>query len=92
MPRRSKLETYIEIMAAISQGASKPTHVMYRANLAWSSMQEHLEFLLAQGLIMEKRVGARRRYELTENGYRTLGYFRKVRKALCHEEISRLKT
>lgn len=83
--RRSKLEIYIEVLSIIKNGTSKPTRVMYEANLSWDHLQSVLNPMVTQGLIeeidttMERRrrrdKRTTRRYELTQKGENVLRYF-----------------
>ncbi len=83
--RRSKLEIYIEVLSIIKNGTSKPTRVMYEANLSWDHLQSVLNPLVIQGLIeaIDTTLERRRRrdkrttmrYELTQKGENVLRYF-----------------
>ena len=48
--RRDKLVIMMEIIGIAKKGVSK-THIMFRANLSFSQLNEYLGFLLDQGLI-----------------------------------------
>jgi len=82
--RRSKLEIYIDVLSIIKGGTTKPTRVMYEANLSWDHLHRILEPMMAQGLISEiDTTGERRRdkrtskrYEITQKGENVLRYFR----------------
>jgi len=76
--RRSQLETRIDMLRAVHEGAEGPTQVMYKANLSWSALQENLTKLLAVGLLTEEKFGSRRRYVLTEKGMTVLRNFNLV--------------
>ena len=80
--RRSKLETYVDILEAVRSGADKPTHVMYKANVCWVALKEYLAELITQRLLEESNVDGHKRYTLTEKGARTLEYYRKVKEEL----------
>ena len=80
--RRSQLETRMDMLRAVHDGAEGPTQVMYKANLSWSALQENLAKLLAVGLLSEEKLGSRRRYVLTEKGMGVLRNF-----DLIQEEI-----
>lgn len=73
--RRSQLETRIDMLRAVRDGAEGPTQVMYKANLSWSALQENLTSLLTVGLLTEEKFGNRRRYLLTEKGSEALHSF-----------------
>jgi len=76
--RRSQLETRIDMLRAVHEGAEGPTQVMYKANLSWSALQENLSKLLAVGLLTEEKFGSRRRYVLTDKGMDVLRNFELV--------------
>jgi predicted transcriptional regulator len=80
--RRSRLETNADILRAIAEGAEKPTHIMYKANLSWSVMQGYIKALEEQSLIVSRETDGRRHYELTEKGLRVLNAFLAVRREL----------
>ena len=87
MPRRGKVEIYIEVLEIIMKGEAKPTRIMYSANLSWKVFQNILNNLITQGLITEneEQAGKERdvkRYEITESGINVLKYFRKATMAL----------
>jgi len=87
MPRRGKVEIYIEVLEIIMKGEVKPTRIMYSANLSWKVFQNVLNNLITQGLINENEESAGKdrevkRYEITESGMNVLKYFRKATTAL----------
>ncbi len=81
--RRSKLEIYVEVLSVIKGGTSKPTRIMYEANLSWKPVQSVLRSLVAQGLIEEvdttERRGRDKRssrlYDITQKGEDVVKYF-----------------
>jgi len=87
MPRRGKVEIYIEVLEIIMKGEVKPTRIMYSANLSWKVFQNVLNNLITQSLINENEESAGKdrevkRYEITESGMNVLRYFRKATTAL----------
>jgi predicted transcriptional regulator len=80
--RRSKIETYSDILKVIGAGASKPTHVMYRANLSWVLMQGYVEGLEKQGLLVVSGENNRRVLHLTQKGFDLLGKVRSIQDEL----------
>jgi predicted transcriptional regulator len=87
MPRRGKVEIYVEVLEIIMKGETKPTRIMYNANLSWKVFQTILINLITQGLITENQetTGKDRdvkRYDITESGMNVLKYFRKATTAL----------
>ncbi len=80
--RRSRLETYGDILYAVSIGASKPTHIMYKANLSWVVMKEYLKSLEKFGLIQSTETNGNRIYHLSDGGFRVLKQFLEVKDEL----------
>ena len=83
MPRRGKVEIYIEVLEIIMKGEVKPTRIMYGANLSWKVFQKILNNLILQGLIIESEESSKKerdvkRYTITESGMNVLKYFHKV--------------
>ena len=80
--RRSKLETYCDILKAIATGAEKPTHIMYKANLSWTVMQGYIKALETQGLVISQDDDGKRLYHLSDKGYQLLNQFLSIREDL----------
>ena len=86
--RRSKLETYVDILKVLARnGPLKLTHIMYKANVNCSVLKQYLDFLMQQNLVEEqilqmKRHKTRVIYAITERGKTVLKYFREVNRAL----------
>ena len=78
MVKRSRLEIYFDVLRVVMKGVSKPTRIMYSANLSWNSLQGILQSLLDQGFIRERRLKNSRRYEVTEKGENVLSFYRKA--------------
>ncbi len=76
--RRSELEVKMDILRVVGEGADKPTQVMYKANLSWLSLQEHLKTLIGNGLLTEEKYGSRRKYEITPRGLELLQNYQKL--------------
>jgi predicted transcriptional regulator len=82
MVRRSRLETYGDILYAVSIGANKPTHIMYKANLSWVVMKEYLKSLEQFGLITSTESNGNRIYQLSDAGFKVLKNFLEVKDEL----------
>jgi predicted transcriptional regulator len=80
--RRSKLEIYVDILEAVSNGTVGPTRIMYKANTSWQVLQETLDFLLSNGFLLEGLENSRRVYGLTEKGFRVLNDFTRIKEEL----------
>jgi len=78
MARRSQLETYMDILRAVSEGTTKPTRIMYRANLNWERLKECMNFLVREGLLSEESNRGAVCFSITPKGRDVLGYFRKI--------------
>ena len=83
--RRSKLEIYLEVLQIIKSGVSKPTCIMYQANVSWQPLKRVLNSMVSQGLIDEIDTSSieRRRdkrtskiYEITMKGEQVHRYFK----------------
>ncbi len=67
--RRSPMEMVCDILGVLTDGATKPTHILYKANMSWKVLAEYLEYLLGRGMIeREEQGGKRSTYRLTERG------------------------
>jgi predicted transcriptional regulator len=77
--RRSKLDIMMTVLRAVRNGVTKPTRIMYAANMSWNSTQKVFEDLIAQELVrVSEEPGlkrARKRYHITEKGINVLEYF-----------------
>jgi predicted transcriptional regulator len=92
--RRSKLEMYIDILNVLGQKEPlKLTHIMYKANINCSILNEQLDFLIKQSLI-EKRIIEKERivFTITQRGINVLKYFRELIQALPIIEEPRSQT
>ncbi len=78
----------MDILKAVTEGNEKPTHIMYRANLSWTRLQEYLDFLLRQDLIREVISDNSKTYSLTPKGKDALAYFSRVEGELYGKKSS----
>jgi len=84
--RRSRLEIYLEVLHIIKGGTSKPTRIMYQANISWQPLVRILGSMVSQGLIdeIDTTTGGRRRrdkrtskvYQITMKGEQVIRYFK----------------
>lgn len=88
MPRRSKMEIYIDILKAVADGRRKPTHVMHHANLPWTRMKKCLDFLLDQSLLVEEEYEGSQIFSLTLRGKEVLAYHKKIEVHLSERKIA----
>ena len=95
MPRRSRLELYLDVLWAIKRGTTKPTRIMYEANLSWKPLQKILNSMLAQKLVEDVDASDNRDkrtntiYKITQKGENIITYFSRAREYLEIEEISK---
>ena len=67
--RRSPMEMACDILEVLSEGQSKPTHILQKANMSWNVLSAHLENLYDHGLIERVGQGGKRiEYRLTTKG------------------------
>ena len=76
------METFCDILRAIAAGAEKPTHIMYKANLSWTVMQQYIKSLETQGLVLANSEQGKRLYRLSEKGFQLLSQFLTIREDL----------
>ncbi len=76
--RRSYLEIRMDILSCVKAGAEKPTQIMYKANLSWTALKEHLAALLDGNLLAAVEVGSRTKYELTDKAMGVLMAYNKM--------------
>jgi predicted transcriptional regulator len=95
LPRRSRLEIYLDVLWAIKGGISKPTRIMYEANLSWKPLQKILDSMVTQGLI-EKLDASNNRdkrtntiFQITQKGENIINYFNRGKEYLKIEEIAK---
>jgi len=95
LPRRSRLEIYLDVLWAIKSGIRKPTRIMYEANLSWKPLQKILESMTSQGLI-EKMDASNNRdkrtntvFTITQKGENIINYFNRGKEFLKIEEITK---
>jgi predicted transcriptional regulator len=88
--RRSKLETYIDILQILAEGRQlRETHVMRKANVNCNALKDHSSFLKKQGLIEEKNVGKTGIvYSITPRGLAVLKGFKELRTVLPTLRVS----
>ncbi len=81
--KRSRLERYLEILKVVSDhGPIKRTHILYRANLAWSQLRDSLETLENADALSQVVTKKGVFYEITETGKKILSYYADVQSSL----------
>ena len=85
--RRSRMETYCDILKAIGAGAEKPTHIMYKANLSWTVMQGYIRALEVRGLVLTQDLEGKKTYHLSDKGFHLLNQFISIKEDLSLNPI-----
>jgi len=67
--KRESLQVIHDILKAIQIGKTKPTHIMYKANLSHQMLEQYLKELISKGFITETKTPKGRTYTLTDKGY-----------------------
>ncbi len=87
MPRehkeyRSKARIYVDILAGIMKhgGKSRPTRILYGANLSHDRLMRHLGQLIELGLVEEEKQDDAVMYKLTDKGRKFLIEFIRMEK------------
>lgn len=76
----------MDILRVVHDGAYLPTQIMYRANLAWVSLQSCLGSLVGTGLLQRVSAGSKRSYQLTTKGMSILNNFNQILDAVKLQE------
>ena len=79
----------MDILRAIMEGAEGPTQIMYKANLSWILLCEHLSALGQQGFVGEKTVGNRKKYSLTGKGIEIVGSYLNLIRSIIFDTVVR---
>ncbi len=82
--RRSPMEMVCDILAVVSGGPTKPTHILYKANMSWKVLSSYLDFLTTKGMLdrEEQENGKRSTYTLTVKGRQILRLYEGLRESL----------
>ncbi|MFT4312175.1 MAG: winged helix-turn-helix domain-containing protein [Candidatus Woesearchaeota archaeon] len=78
--KRDKIQVIADILRAIQakNGRIKPTHIMYKANLSHTMMNEYLAELQKNDLIVQVQTKTSRSYQLTEKGFEFLSRYKMI--------------
>jgi predicted transcriptional regulator len=81
--RRSPMEMICDILAVVSGGPTKPTHILYKANMSWKVLSSYLDFLTSNGMLKkEEESGKRSIYNLTLKGKQILKLYQGLKDSL----------
>lgn len=61
-------------------GITKPTHILYKANLSHKLLKDHLNTLLQKGFVEVVIEKNRTYYKITDKGKKFINEFRKIEK------------
>ena len=68
----------MDILTVVRDGAEGPTQIMFKANLSWKLLTQHLRELVGNGIISEHSIKNRFGYRLTDKGISILRSYRQV--------------
>ena len=72
------MEIRMDILTVVMEGAAGPTQIMYKANLSWNLVTQHLGVLVGLGVLLENKIKNKYTYQLTERGISVLRSYRLV--------------
>ncbi|HVB95713.1 MAG TPA: winged helix-turn-helix domain-containing protein [Nitrososphaerales archaeon] len=62
------MELRMDILTVVRDGAEGPTQIMFKANLSWKLLTQHLKELVGNGILSEHSLKNRLFYRLTDKG------------------------
>ena len=82
--RRSPMEMICDILKVVSAGPTKPTHILYKANMSWKVLSSYLDFLTSSGMLdkEDQEGGKRSTYRLTTKGRKVLSLYDGLKESL----------
>jgi predicted transcriptional regulator len=80
--KRDRIEIITEILLFCNQYKAK-TNIMYKTNLNYSQLQNHLAYLIASGMLANDG----RKYLTTDKGYRFLELFAELQDLMSSQKI-----
>lgn len=80
--RRSKMQVIADVLRVIESenGLTKPTHILYKANLSHKLLKEYINTLLQKGFIEVVIEKNRTYYKISDKGKKFINEFRKIEK------------
>jgi predicted transcriptional regulator len=89
MIRRSKLEVFMDIMKVVAEEREmKRTRIMYKANLAWTVLNDALDSMEKKGILQSKETPSGVVVTPTNDGLDLLKRFREVESVFMEPTIS----
>jgi predicted transcriptional regulator len=81
MAKRTRIDIVADILSTIQgRGRIKPTHLMYKANMAHVQMKPYLEELIQKELIAKVKKNNYDYLIITDKGYEFIRKFREMKK------------
>ncbi len=85
--RRSPMEMVCDILNVVSDGPTKPTHILYKANMSWKVLSTYLDYLTGRGLVeKEEQGGKRSTYKITQKGESIVQLYEGLKTSLKGED------
>ena len=78
------MEMICDILKVVSAGPTKPTHILYKANMSWKVLSSYLDFLTSSGMLdkEDQEGGKRSTYRLTTKGRKVLSLYDGLKESL----------
>jgi len=70
--RKSKLESYVDILEALVNKPLTLDHIAYEINVDCTILRQHLDFLIKNSLVEERKSEKKTPYAVTEKGIAVL--------------------
>jgi len=87
--KRERIDIIYDMLVAIQRkgGEIKPTHLMYKANLAHRQLKSYLEELLEKNFVEKEKRGDKEVILITDNG---LNFIEKIQEMRRFEDMFKL--
>ena len=78
------MEMVCDILKVVSVGPTKPTHILYKANMSWKVLSSYLDFLTSSEMLEreDQEGGKRSTYQLTQKGRKILRLYDGLKESL----------
>ena len=78
------MEMVCDILSVVSVGPTKPTHILYKANMSWKVLSAYLDYLTSSGMLdkSDQEGGKRSTYALTLKGRNILKLYEGLKGSL----------
>ncbi len=79
--RRSKLHVLVDMLRVVNENdVTRPTHILYKANLSHKLLKAYLEILVSNGFIEKITTQKNVNYKITDKGREFILQFRQMEK------------